>query len=106
MKGHGLVLQTPVAPSKILSICLFISSSNRGRRRYNIGFTVLPVFGHVYLSVLNFTDMYFLALVISFAIKGVILNKIPLIWISLSLNSNLWLLHVYLPFGQIFPLEP
>jgi hypothetical protein len=43
---------------KILSICRFMESSNRGRRRYNIGFTVFPVLEHLYLSVLNCTDMY------------------------------------------------
>ena len=98
MKGHG---QTSYTPSNILPICLFISSSNRGKRRYNIGFTVLPVFGHVYLSVLNLTDMYFWAgCGIGFV---TILNKMPLIWISLlpePLNPSNRLsmnLHVAMP---------
>ena len=45
-------------PCKIFSNCLFMESSNRGKRRYNIGFTVFPVLEHLYLSVLNCTDMY------------------------------------------------
>jgi hypothetical protein len=44
---------------KIFSICRFMASSNRGKRLYNIGFTVFPVLEHLYLSVLNCTDMYF-----------------------------------------------